>query len=546
MNDNLKTCSNCGKQIKADAEFCVFCGTKWTEPEKQSTILSGAVLCVSCGNSIPAGSAFCSICGANQSKRDSGMSAKKQHNKKTIIAASIAAAMVCIVIFGIIISGINNNPKSTHVADSQENKEMSTVKPSKETGTDTYAGIEGTDEKINDVSDSGTTAAFTYTNSQGESLEAEPGYSYVCCTKSMQSTIPHDANVLIPPVFDYTGDEFVMGTETGTNGFYTLSFKNEKLVDFGFVEDYVKDLEKYGFTLESTFNISDDHKVYYLNYSGSGNITHGAAEHYDGTYDMSIMSYKQYGTTSVIFTYPKEVWFDLEKAEGSYTAVKVSTDCSLSEKIEFKIRGWSQNSSDYIFLSFDSDTYGTGKVITASDFKTQAGAGKSALCNVAIWGSTISGDSSGWPVYVDSLDSIDVNVLQCDDSCIAISYSISVPSGSARYLLEGICVADVGEASAAGEGANGEPEQIYSGTEKCLTCNGTGQQKCGQCFGKGTQDCPKCSYGRIQCSLCHGTGRTSGSYGTTSNTCTRCHGTGYTNCTNCNGGYVFCSGCHGS
>lgn len=504
MSDNFKTCSNCGKQIKADAKFCMFCDTKCAEPEKQYAI-----------------------------------------NKKTKIAAPIGAAMVCIVILGIIFSGKNNKPTSTYVAGSQENKEISTVKSSEETVADIYTEIENSDEKIRDISDSKIAPAFTYFNSQGESLDVEPGYSYVCCTKAMQSTIPHNATILIPPVFDYTGDEFVMGTETGKNDIYTLSFKNEKLVDFGFVEDYVKDLEKYGFTYENTFRVSDDHKVYYLNYSGSGNITHGAAETFSGTYDMQIMSYKQYGTTSVIFTYPKEVWFDLGETEGSYTAVKVSTDCSLNEKIEFKIRGWSQDSSDYIVLSFDPGTYGTGKVITASDFKAQSGAGKSALCNAAIWGSTISGDSSGWPVYVDSFDSIDVNVLQCDDSCVAISYSINVPSGSAQYFLEGICVADTGRASSAIEGANGEPEQIYSGTDKCFTCNGVGKQKCTSCGGSGLTDCHRCKDGRIQCNQCNGTGRTGNSYGVGgTSTCTACRGIGYKDCT-CNNGWVQCTSCRG-
>mgnify|MGYP002623239369 CR=1 FL=1 len=535
MSNGLRTCPNCGKPMKTDAEFCMFCGTKWTEFKKESSISSDAILCVSCGRRIPAGSAYCAFCGADQSKRehgktDSDKSTKKQYNKSIVIAASIGV----IAALGIFIYGITYKSKSTYVADSQENREMNTVHFPAEADTETQ------------VSDIQQETPFTYTNSQGYSFEVETGYSYVCCTKSMQSAVPHGATILIPPIFDYTSDEFVMGSEeTNTNGFYNLSFKNERLVDFGFVADYVSDLEQYGFTLEGTMNVSDNHKVYYLNYYGdSGNITHGADERHNETYDMSIMAYKGYGTTYVIFKYPKEVWFDLEGTEDDNITAKVLTDYSLNEKNKFTIRGWGQSGSDYIVLSFDSGSYGTGSIITTSDFKAQAGAGESALCNVSIWGSTISGD--GWPVDVDSFDSIDVNVLRCDDLCVAISYKISVPSGSAQYLLEGICVADAGKASSVIGGANSEPEQIYSGEEKCITCNGTGQEKCAVCRGSGLTDCPKCTNGRIQCSLCHGTGRTGNSYGVGgTSTCTSCHGTGYKDCT-CLQGWLQCTSCHGN
>lgn len=492
MSNNFKTCSICGKKIRTDAKYCMFCGTECADSERQSAT-----------------------------------------NNKTIIMASIGAAIVFIVILGIIVSGKNGKLNSTHVSGLQENKETSAVKPSEDTVEDIYVEIEKPDEKIMPV--------FTYTNSQGESLKVESGYSYVSCTTSMQNTIPHNATILIPPIFNYTSDEFVMGAETGQNDIYTLSFKNEKLVNFEFIENYIKDLEKYGFTHERTYCVSDDQKVYYLNYSG-GNITHGAAEFIE-TYDMEITSYKLYGTTGITFKYPKEVWFDLGEIEGSYTAVKVLTDCSLNEIIEFTIRGWSQDNSDYIVLSFDPDTYGTGTVIKASDFRAQSGAGKSALCNAAIWGRTISG--SGWPVYADSFDYIDVNVLQCDDSCIAISYSIKVPSGSAQYLLEGICVADVGRTSSVIEGTNGEPEQIYSGAEKCITCNGVGKQKCTSCGGSGLTACHKCTRGRIQCSQCNGTGRVGNSYGVGgTSTCAACRGIGYKDCT-CNNGWVQCASCRG-
>ncbi len=58
--NNMKTCPNCGRELKDEAKFCGGCGYKFQEV--QSSQNSGTI-CPSCGNPLKPGAKFCGKCG---------------------------------------------------------------------------------------------------------------------------------------------------------------------------------------------------------------------------------------------------------------------------------------------------------------------------------------------------------------------------------------------------------------------------------------------------------------------------------------------------
>lgn len=63
--ENVKTCPVCGMILESDMLFCVGCGTKIEQMEKDKP-QQGMKYCSSCGASIPEFATFCTKCGAKQ------------------------------------------------------------------------------------------------------------------------------------------------------------------------------------------------------------------------------------------------------------------------------------------------------------------------------------------------------------------------------------------------------------------------------------------------------------------------------------------------
>ena len=56
LSEKRVSCGYCGKENKAGAKFCKFCGTALIKEEVR--------FCTECGNKIKPGKKFCSACGA--------------------------------------------------------------------------------------------------------------------------------------------------------------------------------------------------------------------------------------------------------------------------------------------------------------------------------------------------------------------------------------------------------------------------------------------------------------------------------------------------
>lgn len=64
-------CRNCGKTLKKDAKFCIYCGTAVEEKKEQPVVEKQTVnTCQKCGNPLDEEAAFCVNCGAPVEVRD--------------------------------------------------------------------------------------------------------------------------------------------------------------------------------------------------------------------------------------------------------------------------------------------------------------------------------------------------------------------------------------------------------------------------------------------------------------------------------------------
>ena len=602
----VKMCAKCGSQLPENAKFCKNCGAVMQaaprqaemkqeaprqEAPKQEASQAPVKMCPKCGSSLPINVKYCRGCGATvsvvpqqevlkQAVPQQATLLDRLKKEKGLRYGLIAAAALLFVIVGIAVFSSGNKSSDTYnyasgsssqsspssqgaqnTSGSQKGNNSSTSPSGSQTGSNSGASSSGSQTGSNiNTSSSGSQSTsssteqkistYSTTTSQGERLEVEPGYSYVAATHVLENSSGRSASILIPTIFSYAADTYTMGSESEKDGYYELVFKTDGKKDIGFATDYVSDLSKYGFTLEKTINISSNQVLYLLNYNG--NITHGAASWVDTTYDMSVSAYSSFTSTIIYFDYPKEVGFDLGSSgsDSEYSSVKVSTDYSLNnDKHRFNIRGWGSDATDCITLSLQPGSYSTGDILKKKDFEAQSGAGQSALCNISIGGKTLGKD--GWSIYIDSLDKVEVKILESSDSCLAVSYYIEAVKGSSRYTLEGVCAAELAGANYAG--GYDEQEQNYPlpgtgiGSGTCSNCGGSGRQSCNSCHGAGFTLCHQCGGdGLNQCTSCHGTGLTTSSYGSSSlSTCTRCHGHGTTTCSSCNSGRVRCNSCGG-
>lgn len=392
-------------------------------------------------------------------------------------------------------------------------------------------------------SPAGKTDRYVWQNSHGDKLSAAPGYAHISVTKSLDAA-GRNVAVRIPTIFAYTDAAFSMGAESTENGFCELVFSYGGYTDTAFVKTYAEALDGCGFSLEKTWVLDDKQTIYYLK-DRNGGITRGADDFLGTKYDLSITVFHSVSTTSLIFAYPPEVGFDTDAADAVYTTLELAVDYAAENgKDIFRIGGWGDSAKDQIVLSIDGGRYQTGDVLQKADFAAQANAGANALCSIAIWGSTISRDSAGWPVYIESLDDVTVTVLARSGGVLAIAYAIDAPSGSAHYKLEGVCAAatDDGQFDAAAE--SDETSGLFKPNKNCIHCHGSGKVKCTLCNGATFSTCHTCGGdGLEQCTLCHGAGQYYANGGM--NTCSGCFGRGTTKCTSCIGGRVTCTNCHG-
>ena len=112
-------CTNCGKEVEADALFCDECGASMaveaavaTEsvqeapkaPEETTAAPVANAFCISCGAAIPAGSGFCEVCGANQSApvAQEQKPAKKKAPVGIIIGAVAAVVIVSVCLVPVV------------------------------------------------------------------------------------------------------------------------------------------------------------------------------------------------------------------------------------------------------------------------------------------------------------------------------------------------------------------------------------------------------------------------------------------------------------
>lgn len=523
------------------------------------------MFCRKCGTEMPSGTRFCKECGTPTnvaavendseqtiytptSRKDRFFAWFNKQSKRAVVIESVAAALLVVLVFGLF-TGRSSKPAEAPVYKVEETtSEVSATGSTTNSKTNSEKETVPTSSVAEEPAVVSVPSTFAITNIQGERLEVEQGYTYVSNVKTLSNNSGRTASVLIPPIFDYTGVEYSMGTESVNNGVYGMSFSAERS-DMDFITNYIADLTKYGFTLEKTWTVDTvgtDQIIYFLNCSG--NVTHGLVTFLSTSYDMEITAYRDALGTSFFFKYPPEVGFDLSGGGEEYTSVKVATNYSFDNGSDrFEIRGWGKDNSDYIILLLQQDAYQTGDVIRKSDLKAQSGAGDSALYRLTILGDCVCDGSAG----IDDLDEAEIKILENSASCLAFSYYIEVTKGSEHYTLEGVSAAELagggyGGGYEATEGNNDSFENGIAPDGICVICHGGKFLMCTSCSGAGKTKCHQCGGdGLAQCSQCHGTGLVTASHGGTTKTCSACNGHGTKKCNYCTNGLVQCTNCSG-
>ena len=111
-------CEKCGKQLKANDKFCIYCGAK-VEEEIQEEIQEECVYCQNCGAVLNDDDRFCTSCGAKIGYQDEVISenfddevvsvskgSTKKHGKKIFIA--VLLILFIVVGVGCVIANFNN------------------------------------------------------------------------------------------------------------------------------------------------------------------------------------------------------------------------------------------------------------------------------------------------------------------------------------------------------------------------------------------------------------------------------------------------------
>lgn len=398
--------------------------------------------------------------------------------------------------------------------------------------------------------------AYKVTASNKKNLTVEKGYSKVTFAQKLDdSEMKKRAAVFIPSVSDYTDGKFVAQKESysNTDGCYITTFESAQYDDFSFVDGYVSELKKYGFTLDHHFSSSSG-SVWDLTYNGQKRITKGLFDgSADGSADIEIFTYRSFAGTYVLtVSCPKEVGVTFSKSKTADKAITVATDYSVEKgKDRFRIKGWGDSSSDCLTISIYQDVCKKGKTYKLADFKSQSSAGTSGLYSVSLYSPSIAVDSPEY-IELDDFQDLKVKILDKTSSTIALYYYAVVKPGLTRYTLEGLVVAydkDAEEYTPVDDEEDSNRNSQIVIKNPCLACAGKGYttKNCTMCAGKGTKKCIVCgAAGRIACTKCGGDGKTWDGLNGRDAICAYCYGIGRVTCDRCNGkGASLCSNCNG-
>lgn len=366
---------------------------------------------------------------------------------------------------------------------------------------------------------------YSVVATNGETLSAVPGFAKVLCTCDYSGTEREDANIFIPSMESFTNGDLKTKEETFADDHYERDFSCDQPSDGVFMEDYVAELvSNGGFTLENTIDISDDQKVYYLNYDGE--ITHGADEWLDTEYDISIMFYTDYDSSGVCFRYPSEVGFSFDGDSQTYYSC-VDTEAEYNEEDgtdKFTISDWGTADDDYIYLDFKDEAYQAGDVITLDELVQQFNAEEDPRCKVSVWGPLVSGDSEAGIMTADKFTSGSIEIMEKSDEV----------TGDSEDEVETDSENDQENDS----GGNDGPYFKVEDEQTCTFCGGSGKTTCHACGGDGFEQCPNCN----------GVGSYYNTILGMDETCGRCNGSGSIPCSSshCVDGQVTCGSCNGT
>lgn len=381
------------------------------------------------------------------------------------------------------------------------------------------------------VSGSKSASSFSIKTTDGQTLEAKPGYTAISHTGTATPESSHNTSLIFPYLGDYVAGISEVGTEKAkTGGAYSTVYYFDKAPDIDSVKKYIGSLSSYSCTLEKTWGESSKDPVYYLNCSKK--VTHGGVSYGTKNYDLQITVYASKTPYFVEIVYPSEIGFDYSSlgSSSSSDTTTVKTDCSYSDgKYYFHITGYCDKDNKITVL-FDPKTYTVGSSISYSDFKKQKDAGKSSLCDLIVHG------KKGYLDISDTKD-ITVKVLEISETAVAISLKIIYMDGSNQRLVQAVAVTD-GNPDETVNSDNSAVAPIVSpgtGSNVCSACGGSGRVICHVCGGDGQSLCPNCN----------GTG--SYSLGGSLVRCTRCGGKGSVKCSSsrCVGGMTSCTACGG-
>ena len=409
-----------------------------------------------------------------------------------------------------------------------KNKQQGNASNSK---SSTKSETEYTSKKSSSGSSKSSSDSYSIKTSSGEKLEAKPGYTAVSDTVSTSPVSEHSPSVLLPFIGDYVSGTVDIDSEIKLSGgtyetFFGFSEKKDKEI----VTKYIDALSSYGCTLEKKTG-----SYYYLNCSK--NISHGKIpyDYVTTYYDIKIAEHVDSDPYYILVEYPPEIWFDYSSVSGSQSSnsITVMSEVRYSKnKYYFYITGYA-GSKDEFTVCFDPVTYSAGKTINFKDFKAQESAGDNALCKMWIK------SAAGYLEYSDVID-ISVNVLDANDSGVAIAFDVTYLDHTTKHHLEGVSVSKEIAENTANSGGSGISTGISTGNNKCSFCGGSGEVICHVCGGDGYEMCPNCngtgSYWQ------NGVGTIPGSL----KKCTRCnHGKIKCSSSRCNGGMTKCTACGG-
>lgn len=189
-------CTNCGKEVEADALFCDECGASMavetavaTEnvqetpsvPEEVKEAPKAVqqvanVFCINCGTPIPAGSEFCQNCGASQS---APVTQNEKPAKKKAPVGGIIGAVAAVVVLLLVVLGVKalfgGGSKTIDYAFYIKDKEVYYTEAGKKTSTQvTDEFIDGSDIGNSELANAATELGYYFIKSDDGKLMFYP------------------------------------------------------------------------------------------------------------------------------------------------------------------------------------------------------------------------------------------------------------------------------------------------------------------------------------------------------------------------------------